>query len=83
VAQVKTAPDVPMSHPFVERLIGTIRREFLDQVPFWTAQDLERKLQSFKDYYDRDRVHRELGGLIPDQKPANTDQDIAHLNSYR
>jgi hypothetical protein len=39
-------------HPFVERLIGTIRREFLDQTLFWNAVDLERKLEAFKDYYN-------------------------------
>jgi hypothetical protein len=39
VAEVKTVPYVPLSHPFVERLIGTIRREFLDYVPFWGAGD--------------------------------------------
>jgi hypothetical protein len=27
VKEVKTMPHVPLSHPFVERLIGTIRRE--------------------------------------------------------
>jgi putative transposase len=32
VTEVKTVPYVPLSHPFVERLIGTIRREFLDHV---------------------------------------------------
>jgi len=83
VLAVKTVPYVPLSHPFVERLIGTIRREFLDRVPFWTARDLERKLLSFKEYYNRDRVLRGLAGLIPDPKPANTDQNIAHLNNYR
>jgi putative transposase len=35
IDEVKTVPHVPMSHPFVERLIGTMRREFLDHVPFW------------------------------------------------
>ncbi len=43
----KTVPYVPLSHPFVERLIGTIRREYLDQTLFWTAADLEEKLQAF------------------------------------
>jgi putative transposase len=37
IDELKTVPHVPMSHPFVERLIGTIRREFLDHVPFWNA----------------------------------------------
>jgi hypothetical protein len=32
VEEIKSIPLVPVSHPFVERLIGTIRREFLDQV---------------------------------------------------
>ena len=37
-AEIKTVPYVPISHPFVERLIGTIRREYLlDRTLFWTA----------------------------------------------
>ena len=32
--EIKTVPYVPPSHPFVERLIGTMRREFLDPVLF-------------------------------------------------
>ncbi len=83
VTEVKTVPYVPLSHPFVERLIGTIRREYLDQVPFWTARDLDRKLLLFKEYYNRDRVHRGLGGSIPGPRPANTDQNIARLDNYR
>ena len=35
VVEIKTVPYVPLSHPFVERLIGTVRRECLDQIPFW------------------------------------------------
>jgi putative transposase len=40
-----------VSHPFVERLIGTIRREFLDHVLIWNAVDLGRKLEEFRNYY--------------------------------
>jgi putative transposase len=43
-------PHTPWSHPFVERLIGTIRRECLDQMSFWTDLDLETKLVAFRDY---------------------------------
>jgi putative transposase len=42
VTAIKTVPYVPLSHPFVERLIGTMRHEFLDHVLFWNARDLER-----------------------------------------
>ena len=34
IAEVKSVPYVPTSHPFVERLIGTVRREYLDRVFF-------------------------------------------------
>ena len=83
VTEVKTVPYVPLSHPFVERLIGTIRREYLDQVPFWTARDLERKLLLFKGYYNRDRVHRGLDGAPPNEQGGITDRKIARLDDYR
>ncbi len=83
VTEVQTVPYVPLSHPFVERLIGTIRREYLDQVPFWSASDLERKLMLFKEYYNRDRVHRGLDRAPPDDKVGNTDREIARLDDYR
>jgi putative transposase len=83
VMEVKTVPYVPLSHPFVERLIGTVRREYLDQVPFWSARDLERKLMSFQDYYNMDRVHRGLYGYPPDKTSSILDRNIARLDDYR
>jgi putative transposase len=62
VDEVKT---VPLSHPFVERLIGTMRREFLDHVLFWNARDLERKLAEFQVYYNAARHHASLEGYAP------------------
>ena len=47
IDEIKTVPYVPVSHPFVERLIGTTRREFLDHMLFWNAGDLEQKLAEF------------------------------------
>ena len=55
IDEIKTVPHVPRSHPFVERLIGTTRREFLDHVLFWNARDLERKLADFQAYYNEVR----------------------------
>jgi hypothetical protein len=56
VKETKTVPSVPLSHPFVERLIGTIRREFLDHVLFWSAADLEMKLRDFRDALRLEKV---------------------------
>src|SRR5436309_16107612 len=59
-----------LSHPFVERLIGTVRREYLDQTLFWTAADLEDKLRLFQDYFNRQRVHSGLEGRLPEPGEA-------------
>ena len=60
VTEVKSVPFTPVSHPFVERVIGTIRREHPDQVPFWNSLDLQRKLDEFKGYYNQHRTHTAL-----------------------
>ena len=65
IEEIKSIPYTPLSHPFIERLIGTIRREYLDHTFFWNAQDLEKKLMNFKQYYNQDRVHVSLGGDTP------------------
>ena len=65
IDEIKTLANVPLSHPFVERLIGTMRREFLDQVLFWNACDLERKLAEFQVYYNAARCHASLEGHTP------------------
>ena len=54
-----------MSHPFVERLIGSVRRELLDQTFFWTATDLENKLQEYQRYYNKHRTHSGRRGVTP------------------
>jgi len=80
VMEIKTVPYSPWSHPFIERLIGTIRREFLDQLLFWTGTDLETKLVAFGDYYNRYRTHAGLKG----ETPIDTmESKGANLKSYR
>ena len=69
VKEIKTVPYVPLSHPFVERLIGTIRRECLDRTLFWTAADLEMKLADFQRYYNAHRAHAGLDGSPPESIP--------------
>lgn len=49
----------------MERLIGTMQRAFPDQLPFWNARDLERKLAEFRAYYDAARSHASLEGHTP------------------
>jgi hypothetical protein len=63
VEEINTVPYAPLSHPFVERLIGTIRRECLDRTLFWTAADLEMKLFEFQGYYNGYRAMRGWRGV--------------------
>ena len=79
VTEVKSVPYVPLSHPFVERLIGTLRRECVDQMLFWSASDLEHKLVAFQDFYNAHRAHASLEG----RTPVPTQQDVALLTHYR
>ena len=65
IDEIKTLAFMPCSHPFVERLIGTIRREYLDHVLFWNRLDLQRKLGQFARYYNHVRVHSALSGTTP------------------
>jgi len=82
IDEIKTVPYTPLSHPFIERLIGTIRREYLDHILFWNAQDLERKLVDFRQYYNRDRVHQSLGGDTPAVVSGNPQPLRANLSNY-
>ena len=62
IDEIKTVPHVPLSHPFVERLIGTIRREFLDQVFFWNARDSAAEARRLPRPTTRGTEPRVLGG---------------------
>jgi putative transposase len=83
VETVQSVPQVPWSHPFIERLIGTLRREYLDRLWFWTTADLERKLDSFKTYKNTARVHQGLSGDTPGEKAGVPTPKAAELNNYR
>jgi len=81
VAEIKTVPYVPLSHPFVERLIGTVRRECLDRTLFWTTTDLQEKLLDFQHYYNEHRTHAGRQGQPPET--GNADRPRANLSCYR
>ena len=82
IEKVKSVPYAPISHPFVERLIGTIRRECLDHVFFWHALDLTRKLVEFQTYYNAYRVHRSLDGVTPALRAGAPSATAAKRGSY-
>ena len=82
IEEIKSVPYTPVSHPFVERLIGTIRREYLDCVFFWNLADLTRKLAEFRGYYNAYRVHRSLDGTTPAQRAGASSPARASLDRH-
>ena len=60
VEQVRTAPRSPWQNPFVERVIGTIRRDCLDHVIVLNERHLRRILREYVDYYHSCRTHLSL-----------------------
>jgi hypothetical protein len=80
IEEIKSLPHVPMSHPFVERLIGSIRRELLDRTFYWTATDLENKLRDYQCYYNEFRTHSGRDSKTPVQLVAT---EVANINEYR
>jgi putative transposase len=82
ITEIKTVPLVPLSHPFVERLIGTIRREYLDHILFWSSADLETKLLDFQIFYNRHRTHGGLEGCVP-EPPAEGSAPRIGLHTYQ
>ena len=82
IKEIKSIPYTPVSHPFVERLIGSIRREYLDRVFFWNSIDLMRKLEAFQIYYNVHRVHRALAGTTPAQRTGAPSPAPAALACY-
>src|ERR1700687_795737 len=82
IDDIKSVPYAPVSHPFIERLIGTVRREYLDHVFFWNAIDLTRKLDAFAVYYNTHRVHRSLDGIPPARRFCASSPPPASLGRH-
>src|SRR5450631_3509840 len=60
ITEVVSAPSSPWQNPYVERLIGSMRRECLDHIIVLGEAHLRRILKSYADYYNPVRTHRSL-----------------------
>jgi putative transposase len=62
------APRSPWQNPFVERLVGSIRRECLDHVIVLHQHHLRRRLTDYLSYYHQHRTHRSLDEDAPESR---------------
>ncbi|HKX33183.1 MAG TPA: integrase core domain-containing protein [Blastocatellia bacterium] len=70
IEEVMTAPRSPWQSPYVERLIGSIRRECLDHVIILGERHLRCILRSYLAYYGRSRTHLSLAKDAPESRAA-------------
>jgi hypothetical protein len=65
IREVLTAPRAPWQNPFVERVIGSIRRECLDHFLILNEAHLRRLLRGYVGYYNTARPHQSLDDNSP------------------
>jgi len=71
ITEIVSAPASPWQNPYVERLIGSIRRECLDHLIVINAAHLRRILTAYSSYYHRSRTHLGLQKDTPDHRPVS------------
>ena len=71
IEEVLTAPRSPWQNAFVERLIGSIRRDCLDHVIVLNERHVKRILTDYFDYYHRWRTHQSLEMDSPESRSAH------------
>jgi hypothetical protein len=66
--EVLCAPRSPWQNPYVERLIGSIRRECLNHVIVFNELHLKRILRAYISYYHTARTHLALDKQCPEPR---------------
>jgi hypothetical protein len=78
ILEVRTAYRSPWQNPYIERFIGTLRRELLDHVIVLNQAHLERLLREFiESYYHIARPHQGLAGETPMPLPRAAPMEAA------
>ena len=73
----RTAPRAPWQNPYVDRLIGSMRRECFDYVIVLNERHLRRALAAYLVYYHRARTHLALHKDAPVARPVQPPQPVA------
>ncbi len=77
-----TAPRSPWQNAYVERLIGSVRRECLDHLVIFGEAHLRRVLRAYANYYNGTRTHLSLDKDTPLARPILREgriRSIPHL----
>lgn len=72
IEEVLTAPRSPWQNPYVERLIGSVRRDCLDHVIVLNERHLKRLLRAYFSYYHAARTHLALDKQCPEPRQVQS-----------
>jgi putative transposase len=70
IKQVLISTQSPWQNPYVERIIGSIRRECLDHLIVFNERHLRRVLNEYFQYYHQSRTHLGLEKDCPRPRPV-------------
>jgi putative transposase len=82
IRTIRTHVRAPRANAFVERWIGTVRRECLDRILILNRRHLECVLPVYIHHYNEHRPHRSLHQRPPTEAPqqgSETDVDLGHV----
>ena len=79
IREVLSAPRSPRQRAYVERVIGSIRRECLKHLIIFDEDSLRRTLRSYFSYYHYSRLHLSLNKDSPDSRPV---QSIGTITAF-
>ena len=71
IKEVVTAARSPWQNAYVERIIGSVRRECLDHVIIFGERHLRGVLSSYFHYYHKTRTHLALAKDCPESRPIH------------
>ena len=77
IDEVISAPRSPWQNPFVERVIGSIRRECTDHVIAFGESHLRRVVYEYVVYYNEARAHMALDGNSPVAREVQTVGEVS------
>jgi putative transposase len=75
IEEVLTAPRSPWQNAFVERFIGSVRRECLDHVIVFNEAGLLRLMTLYRAYYEPSRTHLSTDKDTPIPRPVTPSND--------
>ena len=80
IEEVLSAPRSPWQRAYIERLIGSIRRECLDHMIVFNEESLRHLLRAYVHYYHSTRLHLSLERDAPDHRPVQSDGKIVAMS---